>query len=227
MQPIHWVLIGLAVVGYIIVRMILYAGVRVSRLREWADLNNYTFQAEKDPSIGPSYSQLTRLSTHLNCSATNVIRGSLRHYKFCAFDFVDLNRPRRNISRSKSAVATSFAALVVETDLDLPSVIIERETLSDKVAKAFGVEDVQFDSEVFNRRFMVRSSDKERVIKVLGPQIQQLLIETPLFEFISSLQMIEFHGSLILARSRSDQFFTEKDYPEVVDLLSALLVLLT
>lgn len=227
MQPIYWVLIAVAVVAYIGIRMFLYAGARVSSLREWADLNSYTFQPEKDPSIGQRYGGLTRLTQYQNCSATNVVRGRLGRYQFCAFDFVDLNQrlgPKYN--RKFAPAATSFAAVIVETDLHLPPLIIERETLSDKVAKAFGAEDIQIESEAFNRRFTVRSSDRERAVSILGPAVQQLLIETPLFEFSSSLHTIELHDSLVLARSRSDQFFTEKDYPDVLELLAAMLKLI-
>jgi hypothetical protein len=70
---------------------------------------------------------------------------------------------------------------------------------------------------------MVRSPDRARTLAVLGPAVQQLLIDTPLFEFSSSLHTLQFDGSLVLARSRSDQFFSEKDYPAVLELLSAML----
>lgn len=224
MQPIYWVLIVLVVIGYVAIRMVVYAGMRVSYLREWADLNSYTFQTEHDASIGPRYSALARLSAYQNCSATNVVRGSLGRYTFCAFDFVDLDTRRGSQkTRRYGPTSISFAAVVVETDLALPSIIIERETVSEKIAKAIGVEDVQFESEAFNRRFMVRSSDTSRAIATLGPAVQQLLLDTPLFDFESALNMIEMKGPLVLARSRGDQFFTEKDYPEVLKLLSELL----
>jgi hypothetical protein len=223
-QPVYWVLIGLAGVVYIGIRMFLYAGARVSALREWADRKSYTFQPENDESIGQRYGELTRLTLFQNCSACNVVRGPLGRYTFCAFDFTDLDKGRGPAyNRRSPPVGTSFAAVVVETDLALPSLIIERETFSDKVVKAFGGEDVRVESEDFNRRFTVRSPDQDRAKAALVPAVQQLLVETPLFEFSSSLHTLELHGALILARSRSDQFFTEKDYPEVLELLSDLL----
>jgi hypothetical protein len=226
-QPIYWVLIVLAAVVYIGIRIFLYAEARVSSLREWADRNGYTFQPEKDASLGQHYGELTRLTSHQNCSATNVVRGALGRYQFCAFDFIDLNKRRESYHRRGSApIATSFAAVVVETDLALPWITIERETLSDKVAKALGAQDVQLESEAFNRRFMVRAPDPARARAVLGPAVQQLLVDTPLFEFHSSLHLLELHGSLVLARSYSDHFFTERDYPEVLELLSAMLALI-
>jgi hypothetical protein len=180
-QPIYWVLIVLGVIVYVGIRMVVYAGERVSRLREWADLNSFTFQPEKDESIGPRYSALSRLTAYQNCSATNVVRGPLGPYKFCAFDFVDLDTRRGSQKTRRFApVSTSFAAVVVEMDMALPSIILERETLSDKIAKALGAEDVQFESEAFNRRFVVRSNDRSRALAVLGPAVQQLLLDTPL-----------------------------------------------
>jgi hypothetical protein len=228
-QPIHWVLIAVAFVVYIGIRVMLNASARVSSLREWADLNSYTFQKEKDTSIGLRYGALTRLTQYGNCASSNVVRGPLGRYKFCAFDFVDINKPHMSQRRATwshkhfAGIATSFAAVVVETDLDMPSVVIERETLADKVAKAFGVEDVQFESEEFNHRFMVRSRNKDRTIALLGPAVQAILIDTPLFDFSSSLHTLELNGPLVLARSRTDQFFTEKDYPEVLELLADML----
>src|SRR5262249_15017683 len=149
---------------------------------------------------GQRYGELTRLTLYQNCSASNVVRGPLGRYKFCAFDFVDLDQRRRSKGARKfGPTSTSFAAVVVETDLALPALIMERETISDKVAKTFGAEDVQFESESFNRRFMVRAADNARAVTVLGPAVQQLLIDTPLFEFSASLSTLEMHGSLLLA----------------------------
>jgi hypothetical protein len=225
-QPIYWALIVVAGVMYIGMRMIWYANARTFRLREWADRNGYTFQLKDDDSLGIQYSELTRLTRFQNCSASNVVSGTIGQYRFRAFDFIDVNERREHRHhRHFAAVATSFAAVVVETDLALPALVIERETLSDKVAKVFGAEDVQFESEAFNHRFMVRAADRTRAVAVLAPEVQQLLLDTPLFEFSSSLQMIELHGSLVLARSRSDQFFTEVDLPDVLELLSTMLKL--
>lgn len=170
MQPIHWVIIGVVVIVYIGIRHWLYSDARVSELETWIQLNNYTFQKENDPTIGNRYAVLKRLTRYQNCKATNVIRGSLRDNKFCAFDFVDLDRPQHNRSRyyrGHGPSATMFAAVVVETNQAFPAIIIERETISNKIARTFGIEDVQVESEEFNCKFMARSSDKDKVKKLL------------------------------------------------------------
>src|SRR5262245_29782170 len=106
--------------------MVLYADARASNLRVLAELNNYAFDPNRDASIGQRYGTLTRLTQFQNCTASNVVRGSLGRFKFCAFDFVDLDRRRRSKGTRKfGPVSTSFAAVVVETDLELPAVIIE------------------------------------------------------------------------------------------------------
>jgi hypothetical protein len=227
MHPLYWALIILGVIAYIGMRVYLYTGARTSSLREWADRDSFTFQSENDPSIGQRYSELSRLTRFQNCTACNIIRGPLGRYKFCAFDFVDIDRRRgSNIGHKTAPVATSFAAVVVETDLRLPPVILERETLSHKVARVFGALDVQFESEEFNRRFAVRSPDKVGAVTALGSAAQELLTQSPLFEFSAALHILEFHGSLVLARSRTDQLFDENVYPEVLELISALLALI-
>ena len=127
MQPIYLGLIVFAVVGYIGIRMFLSAGERASSLEKWADRNKYTFKPEADTSIGKNYSQLSQLTVYQNCSASNVVRGSLGTFNFCAFDFVDVNdRPGLKRFDNSAPAAISFSALVVETDLSFPPLVVER-----------------------------------------------------------------------------------------------------
>lgn len=59
--------------------------------------------------------------------------------------------------------------------------------------------------------------------EVANHEAQQLLIQTTLFEYSGALALLELHGSLVLAHSHEDQFFSAKDYPEVLALIDALL----
>lgn len=73
----------------------------------------------------------------------------------------------------------NFSYLILDVPLQpFPDLLIRPEGVFDKVAGAFGFNDIDFESAEFSRRFYVASSDKRFAYDVLHPQMMEFLLET-------------------------------------------------
>lgn len=59
-----------------------------------------------------------------------------------------------------------------------PSLSIRREGLFDKLAGAFGFDDIDFESEEFSRRFHVKSDNKRFAYDVLHPRMMEFMLSS-------------------------------------------------
>ena len=70
-----------------------------------------------------------------------------------------------------------FSYLIVHLPFpELPSLRIRREHLFDKLAGAFGFDDIDFESEEFSRRYHVKSTDKRFAYDVLHPRMMEFVM---------------------------------------------------
>ncbi len=58
----------------------------------------------------------------------------------------------------------------------VPDLLVRREGLFDKIAGAFGFDDVDFESAEFSRRFFVKGSDKRFAYDVIHPRMMEFLL---------------------------------------------------
>lgn len=69
-----------------------------------------------------------------------------------------------------------FSYLVVHLPSDTPQVLVRPEGILDKVAAAFGFDDIDFESAEFSKRFFVKSSDKRFAYDLMHPRMMQFLL---------------------------------------------------
>jgi len=80
---------------------------------------------------------------------------------------------------STSTTTYQFSYLIVHLPFaSLPDLLIRPEGMSDKLAGAFGFDDIDFESAEFSRRFYVRSSDKRFSYDVVHPRMMEFLLTT-------------------------------------------------
>ena len=60
----------------------------------------------------------------------------------------------------------------------LPDLFIRREGIFDSVKRAFGFDDIDFESAEFSKRFFVKSSDKRFAYDVIHPKMMEFLLAT-------------------------------------------------
>jgi Protein of unknown function (DUF3137) len=70
-----------------------------------------------------------------------------------------------------------FSVCSVAMPMALPEMIVTREGLFGRLATALGRQDIELESEAFNRRYRVRSGDPKFATDVLNPRTMQALLD--------------------------------------------------
>jgi hypothetical protein len=92
-------------------------------------------------------------------------------------DFV--YRVTRHSGKSSSTRTYRFSYLIVHLPFrGAPDLLIRPEGVLDRLAGAFGFDDIDFESAEFSRRFYVRSSDKRMAYDILHPEMMEYLLGT-------------------------------------------------
>ena len=79
-------------------------------------------------------------------------------------------RPTRRYRRHSAAM--------LQLDIVLPHLVIERETTGTRLLGSGGLRDLNFESEAFNRRFTVTCEDERFAHLIIDPQMMDFLLET-------------------------------------------------
>jgi len=79
---------------------------------------------------------------------------------------------------NRSRTYHRFSVVVAGIEAQLPKVGIEQENLFTRMADHLGFRDVEFESEDFNRRFQVRTGDREFAFKLVDARMMAWLLAT-------------------------------------------------
>ncbi len=88
----------------------------------------------------------------------------------------------RHSGKSTSTTTYRFSYLIVHLPwTDVPDLLVRREGMFDKIAGAFGFDDIDFESAEFSRRFHVKSADKRFAYGVIDARMMEYLLagDTP------------------------------------------------
>jgi hypothetical protein len=72
-----------------------------------------------------------------------------------------------------------FSVVVIDLDAVLPNVSVGRENVMTRLADHLGMEDIEFESDEFNRCFNVKAKDKEFAFKLIDDRMMQWLLDAP------------------------------------------------
>lgn len=82
--------------------------------------------------------------------------------------------------KNQSTTTYRFSYLIAHLPFrGLPTLLIRPEGFFDRVAGAFGFDDIDFESERFSREFFVKSSDKRFAYDVIHPRMMEFLLDAP------------------------------------------------
>jgi hypothetical protein len=70
-----------------------------------------------------------------------------------------------------------FSIVLADLGLSVPQMSIQREGLFSRLADRLGFHDIQFESDAFNRRFQVKSSDREFAYKLVDARMMRWLLD--------------------------------------------------
>ncbi|MFH1842628.1 MAG: hypothetical protein ABIF77_05430 [bacterium] len=180
-------------------------------LRYWARRHRLRIRPTQDPTFREDYPMFDCLHRGQDQFASNIMTGKLHGLDITAFDY----HYRRD--GGKHSTEHVFSALIACSPLQLQPLSLRPETALDKVSEFLGIDDIDFESAEFSRRFYVKADDKRWAYAVLHQRAMDHLLESPEF----SLQFD--WGHVIAWRPRQ---FDAADFDDAARVIKGLVDLL-
>lgn len=168
------VVLAIALVVWLAVRAYKQEQARVASLAAFAASKGWRF-SPGDPYGLPDRWQGDPFETGYDREASNVLTGEIRGRRVVAFDY----RYKEDSTDSQGHTTTStshFAVFAVGMPCPLPALTIAPEGVFSRLGHALGMQDIELESEEFNRTFKVRCPDQKLAMDVLSPRTMQLLL---------------------------------------------------
>jgi hypothetical protein len=106
--------------------------------------------------------------------ASNVIEGVDAGYAFLSFDY--LYKETTSNGKSQQTTTYRFHVTALRMPAALPDLYVGRENVLTRMSGVIGLEDIELESEYFNRRFRVQASSPKFAHDVLHPRTMEQLI---------------------------------------------------
>lgn len=142
----------------------------------WAQL----FQTEKteEEKFIDAFSQFQPFGSGHSPEVENLMLRRVEGADWYLFDY----SYKVTTSNGKTTTTTTYPNGVgaVRLPVLLPTLSLSQETFSKKLGKLFGATDVQFESDEFNRRYVVSCSDRKAAFDLLHPRMIDWLLGMPI-----------------------------------------------
>lgn len=168
---------------------------RKAELRAFAARAELRFDPHDDADHDDEYAQFEIFRRGHSRAAQNTMRGRVALFgRSCELVLGDFRyRVTRSTGKSTTTTTYRFSYLIVHPPWTTPPLLIRPEGVFDKLAGAFGFDDIDFESDEFSRRFYVKSTDKRFAYDVLHARMMEFLLqERPVMLDIE-------HGALCLS----------------------------
>jgi hypothetical protein len=184
--PILIVIAVIAVIGLIIWGAIVQnrrAEERRQAIAAYARSRGWSFIAGNNHNIPNVYGGFGQLNQGANRYAYNVINGTANDCTVTAFDYHYETYSTDNKGRRQTH-HHHLTAMVLTTWLDFPTRLwVRPENFFDKVAAAFGADDIDFESHEFSKRFLVKSPDRKFAYDIIHQPMMEYLLTRPSISF--------------------------------------------
>jgi hypothetical protein len=146
---------------------------RRGALFQWASANKWQFTVADDTWAGRWNGAPFDEGDHRR--VRNVINGRWKTQPFVSFDY----SYETHSSDGRGGTSTQvhrFTVAALPLPADLPRLQVTPESLLSRVGHVFGMQDIDLESEEFNRAFRVTSNDPKFASDALPPRTMQLLL---------------------------------------------------
>ncbi|WP_028050468.1 DUF3137 domain-containing protein [Cellulomonas sp. URHD0024] len=141
---------------------------RIERLRVWASANGWTY-ATSDRSL-VDFSRMQPFGVGHAKKATEVLAGRFERLSALSFTY----RWTTGSGRDSTTHTAHVVAMVLPAAL--PTVELTPDGFGAKLAKLVGAQDIQFESDDFNRAFRVASSDPRVAHAIVHPRLMERML---------------------------------------------------
>ena len=180
MGPYVFIVIVIAVLGVFAYLRYKREQARRGLLFQWATANKWQFAVACDWWAGRWNGPPFDEGDHRK--VRNAISGNWKSQPFVSFDYsYETHTSNGNGGRSTTVHRCTVVALTLPTDL--PRLQVTPESVFSRVGHAFGMSDIDLESEDFNRAFRVTCPDPKFASDTLTPRTMQLLLSRSHFSW--------------------------------------------
>ena len=177
--PIILIIVALAVIVFFGYLSYLAAKKRREALAALAGELGWRFEARRDRSHDDEYAHFEIFRRGHSRAAYNTLIGDLEiDDRPCPSKLGDFTyKITTSTGKSTQTHTYRFSYLIVHLPFaGAPDLLIRREGMFDKLAGAFGFDDIDFESADFSKRFYVKSPDKRFAYAVIHPRMMEFLL---------------------------------------------------
>ena len=146
------------------------AHVRSSKLAGWAAAKGLYFHKGKVKSFDDEHPVLRCLRRGHSRFAYNVANGEWGEFVFTSFDY------HYATGSGKNRRTYRFSGIFLRPRFPLQPLIVRPEGFFDKVKAGFGMNDIDFESAEFSKKFYVTAVDKRWAYDVITPRVMEFLL---------------------------------------------------
>jgi hypothetical protein len=203
----------IAAIGIIIaIASYVAAARRRQALEEMALANGWTFHRSSDYTLDRRYPFFPCLRNGDNRYAYHKMTGSYNGYEFIGFDY-----HYQTYSHSRHGRQTHhhhFSAVILRSRIPLKYLYIRPENFLDRITEFVGIDDIDFESAEFSRRFYVKANDRRWAYDVIHQRTMEFLLSQPVFSIqFGPTDVIAWRGKL----------FQPADFPAAAEVISGIL----
>jgi len=192
-----YIILGLLAAGLFVAYVIRQAAAaeerrkrRLAEMRAFADGLGLGFSEQKDPYHDEHYAHFELFRQGFDRNAYNTIWGEIVHggrrFGINCGDFTYKTRETYTTTDSKGRTRTRtrivthyFSYFILELDIpNIPDLLIRREGLFDRIAAAFGKDDIDFESAEFSRRYFIKCDNRKFAYDLIHPRMMEFMLQT-------------------------------------------------
>ena len=212
MDYLPFILFAAVVVAALLIG-VCFSAKRRKELAAWAQAHGLGFSAGREEDIEYRYPNFQCLHQGDNRYACNVMQGRWHERECAAFDYHYETHSTDGRGGQQTEVH-EFSAVVLASPVPLKPLSIRHEGFFDKVAEFFGLDDIEFESAEFNRRFHVKSPDKKWAFDVIHQRTMEFMLSMPDFS-------LQFGADAVIAwRNRK---LKPAEFGQAADLIAGIL----
>ena len=151
---------------------------RQKELFAWAQSKGLDYFPGRNYSMDGRFPELKVLRQGENRYAYNVIQGLYAERDIVAFDYHYETHSRDSKGRRQTH-HYHLSLVVLESSVPLKPLFIRPEGFLDKIAEFFGVDDIDFESAEFSRKFFVKADDRKWAYDVIHTRTMEFLLAQP------------------------------------------------
>ena len=179
---------------------------RVADLNNFATQNNLSFSAKPDYAFEKGFPEFAVLHGGHNRYAYNITKGLYKGRNLIAFDYY--YSTTTNISNKKKTYTHYFSGVILGLDFNAGSLFIRPENFLDKIGEAIGLDDIDFESLEFSRKFFVKAKDKKLAYDIIHQGVMEYLLKHPAYS-------MQFEGRNLIIYTK--KIFTPQEFEEAFD----------